>query len=54
MHIRSMGSKRRGNSPLEGEENSDVDIAAISTHRMFPKVRKFSTEKDLSVHSEST
>jgi hypothetical protein len=47
MQNRSGCSKRRGLSPLEGEENSDTDIAAISTHRMYPKVRKYGTERDL-------
>lgn len=49
MQNRSSCSKRRGNSPLEGEDNSDNDMASIATHRMYPKVRKYSTEKDLSI-----
>ncbi|XP_065209519.1 ninein homolog [Planococcus citri] len=53
MQNRNLRSKRRGNSPLEGDDNSDTDFAASSTHRMFSKVRKFNTEKDLSVHSET-
>ena len=47
MQNRSGGSKRRGLSPLEGDENSDTEIATTSAHRMHPKVRKFSTERDL-------
>lgn len=47
-------SKRRGDSPLEGdEEHVDVDNAVTSTNRMFAKVRKYNTEKDLSIQSES-
>lgn len=49
MQNRSSCSKRRGNSPLEGEDNSDNDMASIATHRMYPKVRKYSTEKNLSI-----
>ncbi len=53
MQSRSGCSKRRGNSPLEGEEHSDTD-GATATHRMFSKVRKYSTEKDLSIGYEGS
>lgn len=39
---------------MEVEENSDTDMTTIATHRMFPKVRKYSTEKDLSVSIDGT
>lgn len=41
MHNRNGCGKRRGNTPLEGENIPDQDVVAIATNRMFPKVRKY-------------